>query len=45
VLRGPSEGATYQATTKEHDGNGDMLEILRVPCLTICAKTLKEDIA
>jgi hypothetical protein len=37
--------STYQATTEEHNTDGDMLEILRIPLPTPGAEVLQEDIA
>lgn len=38
------EAETYQTTTKEHDGNRHMFEILRRPCTTPGGKMLEKDV-
>lgn len=42
---GNKTGSTYQATAKEHDGDGDMLQIPGGPLLAPTSKVLKEHVA
>lgn len=44
ALKAYPDWMTYQATTEEHDGDGDVLEILCVPLPAPGAEMLKEDI-